>query len=116
MSGFVLPKTAAFTGFTSTGVTSNNTNQINASGNFDIGWNFNTNTGRTIFFAAKGCRDTYNSGTGSLASSEREGNYWTVGAQSTSQGRYLVFTASYVNPQSLFYRGMGFFCYPVLDM
>ena len=68
------PKTAAFTGFTSSGNNSSNASEFNIAGNFLEGWNFYTNgwkSGSTIFFNAFGFRDTYggrSTGIGVIAS------------------------------------------------
>ena len=110
-SGFVEPKTAAFTGFTSTGGNSTNSSQSNVSGSFTKGWNFYTNgwkTGSTIFFDAFGYRSTYNGGTGAVVYVGEVGVFWSAGASSTSDGRGLYFDSGYVYPQTTGNRSYGF--------
>ena len=112
-SGYVEPKTAAFTGFTSTGGNTTNRNQFNVSGSFTKGYYFYTNgwkTGSTLFFDALGFRDTYSgrSGTGAVVSVGDEDHVWSVGASSTSNGRGLAFHISRVYPQNTDFRSYGF--------
>ena len=110
-SGFVEPKTAAFTGFTSTGGNSTNSSQFNVSGIWNRGWNFYTNgwkTGSTIFFDALGYRDTYNGGTGAVVTVGVGGVFWSAGASSTSNGRSLYSYSSFVTPQDSGVRSYGF--------
>ena len=114
-SGFVEPKTAAFTGFTSTGDYTNNSSQFNVSGIWNRGWNFYTNgwkTGNTIFFDALGYRDTYN---GAVVDVGGGGLFWASGASSASLGRYLDFHSGYMNPQGTLYRSFGFSVRPVKE-
>lgn len=62
VSGFTLPRMAAFTGFTSTGNNTSNSGQFNVIGSFVNGWNYYTNgwkSGGSIFFAALGARDAW---------------------------------------------------------
>ena len=113
-SGFVEPKTAAFTGFTSTGGNTTNSSQFNVSGSFTKGWNFYVNgwrTGSTVFFHALGFRDTYSgrsSGTGAVVYVGEGGNFWSAGASSTSYGRYSNFASGNVYPQYTNYRSYGY--------
>ena len=110
-SGYVEPKTAAFTGFTSTGGTSTNSRQFNVSGIWNRGWNFYTNgwkTGSTIFFDALGYRDTYNGATGAVVGVGGEGDFWASGASTASYGRYLYFRSGLVYPQYTSNRSYGF--------
>ena len=116
-SGFVEPKTAAFTGFTSTGAYTNNSSQFNVSGIWNRGWNFYTNgwkTGNTIFFDALGYRDTYN-GAGAVVLVGGEGYFWASGASSASYGRTLYFLSGRVNPQYALLRSCGFSVRPVKE-
>ena len=105
VSGFALPRTAAFTNFTSSGNNTSNGGEFNVSGNFNKGWNFYTNgwrTGSTVFFHALGFRDTYSgrsSGTGAVAYVGENGYYWSAGAYSASSGRSLYFGSGLVYPQ-----------------
>ena len=120
-SGFVEPKTAAFTGFTSTGANTNNSSQFNVSGSFTKGWNFYTNgwkTGSTIFFDALGLRDTYSgrsSGTGAVVRVGEEVHFWASGASSASFGRLLDFGSGGVDPQIANARSYGFSVRPVKE-
>ena len=110
-SGYVEPKTAAFTGFTSNGDNTNNSSQFNVSGSFNKGWNFYANgwkTGSTIFFDGLGYRDTYNGATGAVVGVGEEGHFWSAGASSTSLGRLLFFYSGYVLPQNVDFRSYGF--------
>ena len=101
-SGFVEPKTAAFTGFTSTGGNTENSSQLNVSGSFNQGFFFYTNgwkTGSTVFFDALGNRDTYSgrsSGTGAVVFVGGEDGFWASGASSASLGRLLYFRSGSV--------------------
>ena len=110
-SGYVEPKTAAFTGFTSTGANTNNSSQYNVSGAWNNGWNFYTNgwkTGSTISFIALGYRNTYKDRTGDISGVNNEGYFLTAGASSTSEGRSLDFLSFYVMPQRSDIRSCGF--------
>ena len=109
-SGFVEPKTAAFTGFTSTGTNTNNSSQFNVSGSFNQGFFFYTNgwkTGSTIFFDGLGYRDTYNGATGAVVYVGGVGVFWASGASSASGGRYLFFLSGVVYPQHADGRSYG---------
>jgi len=102
-SGFVEPKTAAFTGFTSTGAYSANANQFNINGSYNQGWNFYTNgwkIGGIVFFYGLGYRDTYNGASGGTVMVRTEGFYWTSGTQSATGGGSLDFGVNFVTPLS----------------
>ena len=117
-SGYVEPKTAAFTGFTSTGGNTTNSSQFNVSGIWNRGWNFYTNgwkTGNTIFFDALGYRDTYNGATGAVVLVGGGGLFWASGASSASLGRFLDFYSGVVNPQGAGGRSYGFSVRPVKE-
>ena len=108
-SGYVEPKTAAFTGFTSTGGDTSNSSQFNVSGSFNLGFYFYTNgwkTGSTIFFYGLGYRATPNGGF--VVSIGAEGNFWSSGASSTTEGRNLTVNSGYVFPQRSNGRSYGF--------
>ena len=112
VSGFALPRTAAFTNFTSSGNNTSNGGEFNVSGSFNKGWNFYVNgwrTGSTVFFHALGFRDTYSgrSATGAVASVGEIGRYWSAGAYSASNGRLLTFYSGSVNPQYWIDRSYG---------
>ena len=69
ISGFCMPKTAAYTGFSSTGSNVENYSQFNVSGSFDNGWNLYTEgwkSGGTIFFAVLGMRNIYSGKSGEI--------------------------------------------------
>jgi hypothetical protein len=109
-SGFVEPKTAAFTGFTSTGANTTNSSQFNVNSTWNDGWSFYTNgwkTGSTIFFNAFGYRSTYNNGTGVISSFYGGGEFWACGAASVSLGRNLYFLSNRVDPQNRGGRSYG---------
>ena len=114
VSGFNLPRTAAFTNFTSSGDNTSNSGQYNVSGSFNKGWNFYVNgwrTGSTVFFHALGFRDTCSgrsSGTGAVAYVGEDGIYWSAGAYSASYGRSLYFSSGSVHPQDWNRRSDGY--------
>ena len=104
-SGFVEPKTAAYTGFYYSG-------GFNVSGNYNKGWNFYTKgwkTGGTIFFPALGWRQ--NDG---IANCLFDGFGMTVGAANQNRTIRLGFSSSYLDwaPMVKYY---GFTVRPVLD-
>ena len=118
ISGFVEPKTAAFTYFTSDGSNTFNASLFNISGGFNKGWNFYTTgwkTGNTIFFGAIGYRDTYSSATGGIMVVNLEVCYWQAGAASTTYGRYMGLSSSAIFPQHAGNRSYGLSCRPVLE-
>ena len=117
-SGYVEPKTAAFTGFSSTGGNSTNSSEFNVSGSFTKGYYFYTNgwkTGSTIFFDGLGYRNTYNGATGAVVSVGGEGAFWASGASSASFGRCLYFNSGYVGLPTGHYRSSGFSVRPVSE-
>ena len=113
VSGFALPRTAAFTNFTSSGETSDNIDELNVSGSFNKGWNFYTNgwrIGNTVFFHALGWRDSFSgrpTGTGAVTHVYEGSRYWTSGAYDVSGGRYMYFLSNCVYPQDHFARSYG---------
>ena len=115
VSGFTLPKTAVFTGFTTTGTSTSNISQINVSDSFNKGWNFYTAVnGGTIFFEALGFRDTYDSG-GAIIYFGTGSDVWTSGAVSTSTGRCMYFHSRLVDPQHPTFRSLSFLVRPVAE-
>ena len=106
-TGFVEPKTAAFTGFTSSG--GNQTSGFNVSGSFNKGWNFYCQpnaTGGTVFFSSLGYR-AYN--TGAVAYVSGYGVYWSAGPSGTPTfARLLDILPGYVYPQDEYSRASGF--------
>ena len=119
-SGFVEPKTAAFTGFTSTGGNTSNGSQLNTSGSWNAGWYLYTTgwqTGGTIFFDSQGFRDTYNgrSGTGNIINYGQEGLFWTVGALNSAYGYAFSAGSGGICPRDEKLRSYGLECRPVLN-
>lgn len=114
VSGFTLPKTAAFTGFTSTGEYSENSMEFNVLGSFNSGWNFYTNgwkSGGTIFFNVLGIRDTESersTGTGIIVYVSERCNYWSSGSFSTAMGYILHIRSDAVYPHNWSDRSRGF--------
>ncbi len=116
-SGFVEPKTAAFTGFTSTGANSTTSSQFNVNGTYYIGWNFYTNSGNnsTIFFEAIGLRNTSDNSKGIVNYIGGLGYYWTVGASTTANALGLYFGGGHIYPQFSFCRSAGYSIRSVLN-
>ena len=109
---FALPKTAAFTGFTTTGDNTTNPAQYNVSNSFNKGWNIYTdeNKNNTISFISFGIRDVFSGriGNGDVVLVGEEGDYWTAGASSTLEGRRLYFYSGCMQPQQTGGRSFGF--------
>jgi hypothetical protein len=114
-TSFSEPKTAAFTGFTSSG--GNSTSGFNASGGLNKGMNFYCQpkaTGGTAFFSALGFRDVHssrvNSSTaGAVAFVSDNGSYWSAGPSDTpTYARFLGFNSAVVYPQNEDSRAYGF--------
>lgn len=100
VSGFTLPKTAAFTSFTSTGYSTTSFEQYNVSGSFNKGWNFYTmgwKNGETIFFGSMGCRRNES---GNIDEVLVDGHFWKTGAASSSTAYSMWIDAYYVFPQN----------------
>ena len=120
--GFKMPASNAFTGFTSNGQYQSGAANINANGTADswdkfsaaYGHNFYTNGSKTatIFFPASGFR--YYS-VGSLVNVGNFGYYWSAGPGNTDIGCNLIFSWSYVSPQSSSSRSYGFAARPVSE-
>ena len=120
VSGFTLPKTAAFTSFTSSGDETEEINSFNVLGSFTKGWSFYCNgwkSGETIFFPALGCRDIYSprGGNGIIVNVNVAGYYWTVGAASAENARFMNFYSYRVSPQNNAGRSYGFTARPILE-
>ena len=113
ISGFTLPKTAAFTGFTHNGENTVTYDLFNVSGSFIKGWNFYTDgwkSGNIILFYALGIRDTASgrsSGFGFVAFVTERNDLWSSGAYSVSFSRVIDFSSSFVDPQAWDYRSYG---------
>ena len=119
-SGYIEPKTAAFTGFTSTGSNTTNGGQFNVSGSINKGWSFYTNgwkTGGIIFFPILGFRDVigYRQATGNIIEVGSAGVFWTVGASSTLNARDMHIGYDAVYPQYEGARSFGFTYRPVKE-
>jgi hypothetical protein len=99
-TGYVLPKPAAFTGFSTS----------NTSG-WSTGWNFYgqlNKTGSTVFFPAFGWRYTTTFSVVSVI-----GDYWSAAPSTSARG--LNFDSNNVNPLFEWSRDYGFSVYPVLE-
>ena len=96
-AGFHMPASNAFTGFTTTGQSTNTRSRFNVSGAWDHGWNFNnkiSSPDATVYFPASGQRLPDN---GSLNEVGSYGFYWL--AVQSSFGPYFLYLAQwYVDP------------------
>lgn len=118
-SGYVEPRTAAFTGFTLSG-TNSSTGNVNSA--FNKGWKFYCQPnyqGATIFLQALGFRDIYNgrvntTNAGSIMEANTSGIYWSAGVSGIDTID-LYFTPSLVWPQHDGWRGFGCTLLPVLE-
>ncbi len=122
-SNYVEPRTATFTGFSTTG-SSASIGQFNVSGSFNKGWNFYCQpnfTGTTIFFQALGFRDVYSgrvntSTAGSVTLVGSSGLYWSAGPSNTSiYARLLHTSSSNVDPQNQYNRAYANALRPVSE-
>ena len=120
--GFSVPANDAFTGFTTTGVLSNNINQINADATIEaetyknnFGHNFWTNSSKTetIFFPAAGYREAINGST--LTKYGVAGEYWTATPNDNNNGNVLGFEHNVVHPLYRNIRAFGFSVRPVAE-
>ena len=120
--GFSVPANDAFTGFTTTGVLSNNINQINADATIEaetyknnFGHNFWTNSSKTetIFFPAAGYREATNGST--LTKYGVAGEYWTATPNDNNNGNVLGFEHNVVHPLYRNIRSFGFSVRPVAE-
>ena len=120
--GFKMPASNAFTGFTSNGQYQSGAANINANGTADswdkfsaaYGHNFYTNGSKTatIFFPASGFR---NYSDGSLVNVGNIGCCWSAVPNDANGGCSLIFSWSYVYPQSSYSRSYGFALRPVSE-
>ncbi len=120
--GFSVPPTDAFTGFTATGVASQNKNEVNADGTIEaqayknnFGYNFWTNSNKveTIFFPSSGYREALN---GSIMMKYGEfGEYWTATPNDNYNGCVLGFGPNVVHPLYRNTRAFGFSVRPVAE-
>src|SRR5574344_618954 len=98
-TGYAEPRTAAFTGFTTSRNNSGTASEFNVSGGYNKGWNFYCQPkfqGNTIFFSALGFRDVYSgrvntSNAGAVARVSGDGNVWSAGPSSTSSYARLLY-------------------------
>ena len=120
--GFSVPANDVFTGFTTTGVLSNNINQINADATIEaetyknnFGHNFWTNSSKTetIFFPAAGYREAINGST--LTKYGVAGEYWTATPNDNNNGNVLGFEHNVVHPLYRNIRAFGFSVRPVAE-
>ena len=114
-AGFKMPASNAFTGFTTTGNNTGNQTELNLSGAWELGWNFNnklTNPNATVYFPASGYRFSIG---GSLSSQGAHAFYWSAVPQSTDFGCSLYFHHWAVFPQRKYNRSFGFSVRPVAE-
>lgn len=113
-TSYVEPKSAVFTGFTSSG--GNSSGGFNVSGSFAKGWNFYCQpnfAGNTIIFSALGIRDSYSGRVnaitgGTIFGLGGSGLYWSAGPSGTSTYvRLIDFASDHVNPQNIDRRDYG---------
>ena len=115
-AGFKMPASNAFTGFTTTGKNTVNTqSQFNVSGAWDWGWNFNnkiTSPDAAVYFPASGYRDYHD---GSLRNVGSFGYYRSAVPNDKYDGCYLSISSSSVCPQFVSYRPYGYSVRPVSE-
>jgi len=114
-AGFKMPASNAFTGFTTTGRNVSTQSQLNVSGAWDWGWNFNnkiSSPDATVYFPASGGRSYYD---GSLFYVGSAGVYWPAVPRSTSIGCCLYLDWGPVAPPPLFSLSYGFSVRPVAE-
>ena len=106
-SDYNIPKTAAFTGFTTTGYNSDTYAQFNVAGSYNKGWNFYSQPnfmGATIFFKALGCRDgypgRYSGGIGSVSFTDY-GYFLLSSLQNSTDPRFLYILSGSVYPHGV---------------
>ena len=117
ISGYILPSSAAFTGFTKYGTNTFQSSEYNVSGAFLNGWSFYTmgwKSGLTFHLYALGWRNTYNSD-GSITSYEYGGTYWTAIMASNTMTYQLHIEPVRINPQDSYYRSNGRCCLSTLE-
>ncbi len=103
---YTLPRSAAFTGFTTTGVDTDNSSEFNSSKITTLGGFFYCEPnfhGTICYFSTLGIRDV----SGDLARWHYEGNYWSAGPASSEYSRYLVFSTTYIYPVYYYSRARG---------
>ena len=116
-AGFCVPPPNAFSGFTTTGASSETVSEFNVNGDYDVGWNFYcglNKTGDTIFFPASGSRNN-SSGAVSGISSLPGGSCWAATSLDTQAGRGMQFTSSSVYPVAGANRNLSYAVRPVRE-
>lgn len=111
-AGFKMPASNAFTGFTTTGVTSRTQSEWNISGDWHMGWNFKGTGTNIVYFPALGYRSHEN---GSLSYVGRNGSFWSAVPNYTSDGCYTYIEKGYILPKSRRNRQCGFSVRPVSE-
>ena len=112
-AGFKMPAGNAFTGFTTTGGNTIMSTEINAEGDWNMGWNFKGAGTYTVYFPALGSR---RGDEGSLHNMGAIGNYWVACPNRTNGGCFLNFGSSHMSPKYLSrQRSPGFTVRPVRD-
>ncbi len=121
-SGYVEPRSKAFTGFSTTGGNTTTSSQFNVSGAYNKGWNFFCQpkaTGSTVFFSALGLRaidGRANVSSGGIDIVGGYGFYWSGGPSgSPTFARVLYSGSGVVGPQYELYRAFGFAVRPVSE-
>ena len=104
---YSVPKTGAYTGFTTTGYNSETYSEYNVAGAYNSGWNFYSQpnfNGSNIFFKALGCRDgypvRYSGGIGSVTFTDY-GYYLLSSLQNSTDPRHLYITSGCVYPHGV---------------
>ncbi len=113
--GYVVPPTSYFTGFTTTGLDSEASEEFNVKGSFDNGFDFYCGldkTGSTIHLPSEGYR--YYSD-GNLYTVSTRGYYWGASPHNSGHGYRLRFSSSFVNPTPSTSRANGFPIRPVQE-
>ena len=90
-TGFKMPASNAFTGFSKTGQTTNTLSDFNVNGAWDYGWHFNnkiTSPDATIYFPVTGFRGFFG---GSVSSSGSYGSYWVATPSKIYMGYMMAF-------------------------
>lgn len=116
-AGFCVPPPNAFSGFTTTGASSEIGSEFNVNGDYDVGWNFYcglNKTGDTVFFPASGSRSN-SSGTMSGITSFPGGSCWAATSLNTQSGRSMQFTSSSIYPVAGASRNMSYAVRPVRE-
>ena len=117
-TNYAEPKSAAFTGFTTTGGNTTTSSQFNITGPFNSGWNFYSEpnfSGLTVFFQALGYRATDTGKTAYILGVSTRCCYWTASPASNTTFRLLTAESNSVYPITLWDQCAGANIRPVLD-